>query len=238
MILTTQKTPCYNKPCFKMENNASTSSRFSTTTINKTISIYSGMSKFIVEYTLLFLYIYSFVLVQIKNLATVGWNLLLGTHFISTVNALLKTYPRIGEPIVSVIIACFILVLVGVFYIAMGIFKVQQSQISVNMAVPPILEGKLQGIFPFLVADIVLLYVVLFAFKTQIFSHIFPFYVVPSNKQAGKFSVEMIRLRDYPTLTNYLLIWIIGGCQIAVLGLSPYIVFLTNAFYVETQGLF
>ena len=201
-------------------------------------NIYSGISKFIIEYTLLFLYIYSFVLARFKDLAVIGWSLLLGTHFISTVNALLKTFSRISEPIASVIIACFVLVLVGVFYIALGLYRVQHSQSSINMEVPPILQGRLNEIFPFLVADIILLYVVLFAFKTQIFSHIFPFYVVPSNKQSGKFSIEMIKLRDYPTLLNYLFIWIIGGCQIAVLGLSPYIVFLSNAFYVETLGLF
>ena len=205
-------------------------------TANK--NFYAGISRFIVEYALFFLYIYSFVMARIKDMAVIGWTVLLGTHFVSTVNALLKTYPRIGEPIASVIIACFVLVLVGVFYIALGLYRVQQGQASMNMSVPPILQGRLKEIYPFLVADIVLLYVVLFAFKTQLFSHIFPFYVVPSNKQAGKFSVEMIRLRDYPTLANYLTIWAIGGCQIAVLGLSPYIVYLTNAFYVETLGLF
>lgn len=201
-------------------------------------SIYAKLSNFIVEYALLFLYIYSFVLSQMKDLATVGWSLLLGTHFIGTVNAVLKTFPRIGEPISSVIIACFILVLVGVFYVALGLFRVQQSKSSMNMAIPPILQGRLKELFPFIVSDVVLLYVVLFAFKTQIFSHMFPFYVVPSTKQNGKYGVEMIKLRDYPTLANYLLVWIIGGCQIAVLGLSPYVVFLANAFYVETLGLF
>lgn len=201
-------------------------------------SIYAKLSVFIVEYTLLFLYIYSFVMIHIKNLAIMGWTVLFLTHFVSTVNALLQTFSRIGEPIVSVIIACFILVLVGLFYIAVALFNVQQKLTLTNMAIPPILQSRLNMIYPFIVADVALLYVVLFAFRTQLFSHIFPFYVKPSDKQTGKVSVEMIQLRDYPTLTNYLWIWILGGCQIAVLGLSPYIVFITNAFYVETFGLF
>ena len=214
-----------------MENNI-------TPPITTQKNTYAGLSKFIIEYALLFLYIYSFVLINIKNLAMLGWILLFGTHFFSTVNALLKTYPRIGEPIASVIIACFVLVLVGIFYIAMGLYRIQKSQTKRNMEVPPILEEHLKRIYPFFVSNIILLYFVLFAFKTQIFSHIFPFYVLPSKKQTGKFSVEIIRLRDYPTLANYLFIWVIGASQIAVLGLSPFIVFITHAFYIETLGLF
>jgi len=201
-------------------------------------NIYSDISKFVLEYALLFLYIYSFVLSQIKNIALVGWSLLLGTHFISTVNTIVKTFPRIREPIASLVIACYILVLVGVFYICVGLYRVEGLKSSIDMTVSPIIQGHLKNIFPFLIADIVLLNVVFFAFKTQLFNHNFPFYIAPSNKQTGKFSVEMIQLRDYPTLINYLLVWIIGGCQIAVLGLSPYILFLSNAFYVEVVEIF
>lgn len=210
----------------------------SSTRTTTTVSIYTKISKFIVEYALLFLYIYSFVLIRMKELATLGWSLLLGTHFISTVNAILKTIPRIGEPISSVIIACFVLVLVGVFYVFLGLLKIQQTQSKFNIEIPPVLQVRLNNIFPFLISDIILLYVVLFAFRTQLFSHIFPFFVVPSNKEDGKFNIEMIKLRDYPTLINYLFVWIIGACQIAVLGLSPYLVYITNEFYVETTGLF
>lgn len=200
---------------------------------------YAGLSRFVVEYALFFLYVYSIVMVGIQRLAVMGWMLFMGTHFISTVNALLKTFARIREPVASVIFACFVLVLVGLFYVVLGLYRVQQSHKNVQLAeIPAILQKKLDKITPFLITDIVLLYVVLFAFKTEIFRHIFPFYMVPSAKQEGKFTVEMIRLRDYPYLTNYLWIWILGGCQIAVLGLSPYIVYLTNAFYVETLGLF
>ena len=109
-------------------------------------SIYAKLSVFIVEYTLLFLYIYSFVMIHIKNLAIMGWTVLFLTHFVSTVNALLQTFSRIGEPIVSVIIACFILVLVGLFYIAVALFNVQQKLTLTNMAIPPILQSRLNMI--------------------------------------------------------------------------------------------
>lgn len=202
-------------------------------------SPYSGLSRFVVEYALFFLYVYSLVMISIKRLAVMGWMLFSGTHFISTINAVLKTFVRIREPVASVILACFVLVLVGLFYIVLGLVRVQQAQGYAKLTeIPAILQGRLNKITPFLIADIVLLYVVLFAFTTRVFQHIFPFYMVPSKKQEGKFTVEMIRLRDYTYLTNYLWVWILGGCQIAVLGLSPYIVYLTNAFYVETLGLF
>lgn len=226
----------------------------------------SDSSFFITEYTFFFLYVFSFVLIQASsNSMLVGWGLLFVTHFLASVSVTIQTFQRLDSSVSAVLVTCFILVLAGLFFISMSLIKLKEkstpTQGSTKLNLSREVRDRLNRFYELVVADICLIYIVLFTFKAR-FPHMFPIYVDRMNEY-GKAELKMVHLNDYLFIFDkvytdsfyayfgkyakyilnslvyilYGLTWVVGGAQLAALGISGYLVYLSNDLYKTVLAL-
>lgn len=198
----------------------------------------------------------------------VGWGLLFVAHFLASVSVTIQAYKRMDTTVSAVLVACFALVLTALFFIAMSLLKLKDksspTQASTKLTLSREIRERLNRFYELVVADICLLYIVLFAFKIR-FEHLFPIYVDRVNEY-GKAELKWVRVSDPHNLiflqksyadffrpffgeitTRYIqhglvygqygLTWVVGGAQLAALGISGYLVFLSNDLYKSVLAL-
>ena len=229
----------------------------------------SDSSFFITEYTFFFLYVFSFVLIQVSsNSMLVGWGLLFVTHFLACVSVSIQAFQRLDTVVSAVLVSCFVLVLTALFYIALSLMVLKDksvpSQGSTKLTMSREVRDRLNRFYELVVADICLLYIVLFAFKAR-FKHLFPIYVDRVNEY-GKAELKIVQLSDPhnlvvlqkgytelfrpffgETATRYIqhglvysqygMTWVVGGSQLAALGISGFLVYLSNDLYKTVNAL-
>lgn len=198
----------------------------------------------------------------------VGWGLLFVTHFLASVSVTIQAYQRMDTVVSAVLVACFVLVLTALFFMAMSLMKLKEksppTQASTKLSLSREIRERLNRFYELVVADICLLYIVLFAFKAR-FKHLFPIYVDRVNEY-GKAELKWVRVSDPhnlvvlqkgymelfrpffgETATHYIqhgliygqygFTWVVGGAQLAALGISGYLVFLSNDLYKSVLAL-
>ena len=189
---------------------------------------------FIYEYIFLFCYVYSILLIRITEYKRIGWWLLLSTHFASTAYFLSINIFRFQEPTFYILLVSFSLVLVSLFFIVSKLTKYTRPDPSVNntatlLLIPKKKQIVLDAYHQFFIADLTLLFVVFVIFKTQIYKYISPIY----NDRKTDYNMSRIHFvqpKQYTYFFEYLIPWISGSSQLAILGLSSYLVFLGNDF--------
>ena len=195
----------------------------------------------------------------------VGWGLFFVTHFLASVNVTIQVFKRLDTSVSAVILYCFVLVLTSLFFIGMSLIKLKEkstpTQGSTKLNLSRELRYQLNRFYELVVADICLIYIVLFTFKAR-FPYMFPIYVDRINEY-GKAELKMVHLNNYMFIFDkvytdffytylgkyakyilnslvyilYGLTWVVGGAQLAALGISGYLVYLSNDLYKTVFSL-
>lgn len=226
-------------------------------------------SFFITEYTFFFMYVFSFVLIQVSsNSMLVGWGLLFVTHFLACISVSIQAFQRMDTLVSAVLVSCFVLVLTSLFYIALSLMTLKERSVptqgSTKMKMSGEVRDRLNQFYELVVADICLIFIVLFAFKSNL-EHMFPIYVDRVNEY-GKAELKMVHLNDpqnmvvfqksYTDFYNaifgknatpfiqhgmvYILYgwtWVVGGAQLSALGISGFLIYLSNDLYKTVNAL-
>jgi len=192
---------------------------------------------FIYQYTFFFLYIYSFILIGITSAVYIGWWILLITHFLQTAYLLSNIFFRGKEPTFYVLfISCFF-TLYALTTVVLQLSQYIKQDPSVNgisktiLMIPADKQPVLNSLFQFFVSVLCLTLFVFYIFQLPVYkNYLFPFYINRYSDYTIT-TIQMIKMKDYTLFFGeYLIPWICGSSQLAILGLSSYLIFLSLQF--------
>lgn len=189
---------------------------------------------FVYEYTLFFLYAYSFMLLNTTSAYT-GWWILMATQFIATAYFLSYGLFRGTEPTFFILFAGMALTLSSLGMVMTKLPNYQKQDPSVNvprqiLMVPMNQQVILNLLIKILIANLALIFFVFIVFRTEVSKYISP---ILSNRKAdyhvaGLYFVQSSHFTYF--FTEYLVSWLSGLSQLAILGLSSYMIVLAKDF--------
>lgn len=189
---------------------------------------------FVFEYTLFFLYVYSFIIINVPTTMLTGWWVLLITHFLMTVYCFMTVLFRISEPVALVLLFSFITTLISLFLITFSLQNnYNQPDPALNNQTRLYLTSDkqytLSTLYDYTVTNICLLMVVLFLFKSRVAKYMFPL-VIYRKSEYTIAAIEFVSPKNYSYFLEYLIPWICGSAQLASIAISSYILYLAVDF--------
>lgn len=189
---------------------------------------------FIYEYIFLFCYVYSIVLIRMTHYVYIGWWLLFIVHFAFTGYYISSNIFRFSEPTFYIMLANCILVFVSLYFIVTKLSKYNRPDPSTSnyekiLLVPTNKQRILDEFLRFIIANVVIIYFVMLIFKTKVQKYILP--IGNDRKYDYTLSrIHFVHTGQYTYFWEYLIPWLSGLSQMALLGISGYIMFLGNDF--------
>jgi len=176
-------------------------------------------------------------MIGITSAVYIGWWILLVTHFLATAFLLSKTLLRAKEPTFYVLLFSCGLTLYALTSVVLQLGQYNKPDPSVTgvsktiLMIPPDKQTVLNQLFQFFISDLSLIIFVSFIFQLPIHkNYLFPFYM----NRYSEYTVNpfhMVKTKDYTLFFGeYLIPWLCGASQLAILGLSGYLVFLSLQF--------